>query len=76
MQKAQGRSRHEKDRLESSGRQKREEGLATSAKMSQWRGDGDCRICSSPTLLQEAPRGELARERDGERVKCSFSEKL
>lgn len=75
MQKAQGRPGHDRDRLESSGRQrkKRVEGLASSAKMSQWRGDGDCRMCSSPTLLQEALGGPLAREGDGERVKGSFS---
>lgn len=46
---------------------KKRGGLATSAKMNQWKGDGDCRFCSSPTLLRDAPRREPAQEREGGR---------
>lgn len=57
---------------------KKRGGLATSAKMNQWKGDGDCRFCSSLTLLRDAPRREPAQERERERgeAKCSFSKKL
>lgn len=77
MQKAQGRPRHDKDRLESSGRQKKEwKDLQVQLKRA---GGGEMETAESAPVrhyYRKLPGGELARERDGVRVKRSFSGEL